>query len=76
MARQMCSECPFRQGTKGSRVRDKWAEVCKQEMIQGELPLDGSLAHGCHMLSDVSDTADPEIICIGHRNWLKGVEDV
>ena len=71
MCRQMCNECPFNPASQYAEYAPEWSEDCLNDMIKSGHPLDGSLAHGCHMLGDVPETTDENIICIGHRNWLK-----
>ena len=75
MSRQMCHDCPFNPASNYFHRRGEWAEYCYKEMEEEGLPIDGSIAHGCHNREEPkSGTADEEIICIGHRDWLHGIK--
>jgi hypothetical protein len=69
--RDKCSSCPFNPESKAFRFRDHWAAELDDSMFEEGLPMDGSVAHGCHELHDVGTCYDPNLMCIGHLQHME-----
>ncbi len=68
--RGKCSSCPFNPESKAFKYRDHWAAELDNSMFEEGLPMDGSVAHGCHEIKDDGDCRDPKLMCIGHLEHM------
>jgi hypothetical protein len=79
MQRKMCQTWPFNPTSPHFKIRNEWGKEMDRQMKAENMPLDGSIAHGCHEIQDEGlanegPAIDPNIQCVGHLDWIKGVK--
>ncbi len=63
----MCKTCVFNPNSPLYHLREKWIKHLEED------PDECGKIHGCHMSENESNPTEDEI-CIGHKDWLKGIK--